>query len=232
MLEVHEINTFYGSSHILFDLSLSVKEGEVIFILGRNGAGKTTTLKSIMGILHPKSGYIKYNDKEITKLPSYKISRLGIGYVPEDRRIFPGLSVLENLEIAAKPGFGNKVWTLDTIYDLFPILKAREKQNGITLSGGEQQMLAVARTLMSNPQLLLLDEPSEGLAPMVVRDLEIALSKLKEKRVTMLFCEDSPALAYKLADRVLLIEKGKVGWGGSIEELKENEELKIKYLGV
>lgn len=232
MLEVQEINTFYGSSHILFGVSLNIKEGEVVFLLGRNGAGKSTTLKSIMGILHPKSGSIKYHDKEISRLPSYKISRLGIGYVPEDRRIFAGLTVRENLEIGFKPGRGTKTWTLEKIYDLFPILKAREKQNGVTLSGGEQQMLAVARTLMCNPQLLLLDEPSEGLAPMVVRDMEVALSKLKENRVTMLFCEDSPALAYKLADHVLLIDKGKVGWGGSIDELRRNEELKIRYLGV
>ena len=232
MLEVKEIHTYYGESHVLFGVSMNIDEGEVVCLLGRNGVGKTTSIKSIMGLTPPRSGSIRFREQEIQGLAPHKIARYGIGYVPEDRCIFFGLSVRENLEVAIKSTVGPNIWTLERIYGLFPVLKEREGQQGTTLSGGEQQMLAIARTLMGNPQLLLLDEPSEGLAPLVVRALVDQLLKLKEEGVTMLLCEDSAALAYTLADRAYLMEKGQVGWSGTIDEFRENEDLKVRYLGV
>jgi branched-chain amino acid transport system ATP-binding protein len=230
MLKVENIHTYYILSHILFGVFLCVDHGESVFLLGRNGSGKTTTLKSIMGLIPVSSGSIKFEDQEITQRPANIIANLGIGYVPEDRRIFFNLTVRENLEIGAKKG--DNVWTLDKVYALFPILKARGKQAGPTLSGGEQQMLTIARTLMGNPRLLLLDEPTEGLAPLIVKAVSDQLAALKEYATTMLVCESNVNLASRIGNRVYLIEKGKIGWDGTLNELQADSELKIRYMGV
>ena len=181
LLEVSEINTYYGLSHILFGISLEIEEGETACILGRNGVGKTTTLRSIMGLTPPRSGSIRFRDEEIKGKQPFEIARKGIGFVPEDRIIFPDLTVHENLEIAAKSDDSRVKWTLDKIFDLFPLLKERQNQEGGTLSGGEQQMLTIARTMMGNPKLLLLDEPSEGLAPLMVRAIEEQIKLLRSE---------------------------------------------------
>ncbi|MFN3975274.1 MAG: ABC transporter ATP-binding protein, partial [Dehalococcoidia bacterium] len=182
LLEVERLNTFYGQSHILFDVSLTVEEGEVVCLLGRNGAGKSTTIKSIIGLVPPRSGSIRFRGREIAGLPPYRIARMGIGYVPEERRIFANLSVRENLEVArrqANGGGNGRLWNIERVLSLFPRLHPFLERRAGTLSGGEQQMLTIARTLMTNPDLLLLDEPSEGLAPVVVQALKEQLIKLK-----------------------------------------------------
>ncbi len=235
VLTVKEINTFYGLSHILFDVSLEVKQSETVCILGRNGVGKTTTLRSIMGLAPPRSGSIKFMGEEIRGKQPFIIYRLGIGLVPEDRIIFPDLTVHENLEIAMKKGNrrGNaEGWTIEKVHRLFPILRARDKQWGGTLSGGEQQMLTIARTLMGNPRLLLLDEPSEGLAPLVVKAIEEQISLLKKEGMTILLSEQNSSFALKISDCAYILEKGLVAWQGGISELKENPEIMKNYLGL
>ncbi len=232
ILDVKEIDTFYGLSHILFKLSLKVDEGEVISILGRNGVGKTTTLKSIMGLTPPKRGSIKFLEKEIRGRKPFHISRMGIGFVPEERIIFPDLSVAENLEIARKPPTGEFNWTPQEIYQIFPVLSKRKNQKGGTLSGGEQQMLTIARTLMGNPQLLLLDEPSEGLAPLVVKTVYEQLGILKGHGMSILLSEQNSTFALILSDRTYVLEKGHICWEGEPRELRENPEIMKKYLGV
>ncbi len=235
VLAVKEIDTFYGLSHILFGVSLEVKQGETVCILGRNGVGKTTTLRSIMGLAPPRSGSIKFMGQEIRGKQPFNIYRLGIGLVPEDRIIFPDLTVRENLEIAIKKdkrrGHGEG-WTVEKVQRLFPVLKVRDKQWGGTLSGGEQQMLTIARTLMGNPLLLLLDEPSEGLAPLVVRAIEEQILLLKKEGMTILLSEQNSNFALKVSDRGYILEKGLVAWQGTISELKENPEIMKNYLGV
>jgi len=192
ILEVNNIYTAYGLSQILFGVSLKVQEEEVISLLGRNGVGKTTTLRSIMGLTPPNSGSIRWRGEEIAGRPTHQISRLGIGFVPEDRRIFSDLTVWENLDVAIRPsGKKENVWTLDRVFDLFPALKPIQSRKGGYLSGGEQQMLTIARTLMSNPDLLLLDEPSEGLAPLVVHQLGEQIAKLRQEGMTILLCEQN-----------------------------------------
>ncbi len=232
ILEVQSINTFYGSSHILFDLSLSIDQGEIVCLLGRNGAGKTTTVRSIMGLTPPKAGKILFHGKDIKGLPPYAIARKGMGYVPDNRLIFPDLTVRENLEIAQKKPFRvhGDLWTVDRIYELFPILKRLDGNLGGYLSGGEQQMLTVCRTLMGNPDLLILDEPVEGVAPLVVKDLRAQIMKLKEMGETILFSEQNVKFALMTAERAYVIDRGRIPYKGSINELSSNDEVKQKYL--
>jgi len=232
ILEVNQINTYYETSHILFDVSLSIESGEVVCLLGRNGAGKTTTLRSIMGLTPPKSGSVRFHGEEIKGKPPYRIAQKGMGYVPDNRLIFPDLTVRENIELACKvpKDFKGEAWTVDRIYTLFPLLKRLDKRLGGYLSGGEQQMLTVGRTLMGNPDLLLLDEPVEGLAPLVVRDLGEQILKLKNMGQTILFSEQNVKFATRIAERAYVIDRGKIQYQGSIEDLNANEKIKKKYL--
>jgi branched-chain amino acid transport system ATP-binding protein len=235
VLEVKGINTFYGLSHILFNVSLAVDEREMVCLLGRNGVGKTTTFRSIMGLTPPSSGSIKFLGEEIRGKQPFQIYRLGVGLVPEDRIIFPDLTVRENLEIAAKKvPEGKRIggWTIEKVHQLFPVLKARDEQWGGTLSGGEQQMLTIARTLMGNPRLLLLDEPSEGLAPLVVRAIGEQTLALKREGMTILLSEQNSSFALKVSDRAYILEKGHVTWQGLVAELKSKPEIMKNYLGI
>ncbi len=232
ILEVAGMNTFYGTSHILFDVSLQVASGELVCLLGRNGAGKTTTMRSIMGLTPPKTGTVKFHGEETKGQPPYKVARKGIGYVPDNRLIFPDLTVRQNLEIAIKKSqhFKGEPWTVEKIHDIFPKLKVLDKNLGGYLSGGEQQMLTIGRTLMGNPELILLDEPVEGLAPLVVKDFAERLLKLKEVAVTILFSEQNVRFSLSIADRAYVIDRGRIKYHGSIAELSANEEVKQKYL--
>ncbi len=230
MLEVEEIHTFYGLSHILFGVSLKVEAGEVVCLLGRNGAGKTTTLKSIMGLTPPKQGSVRFKGEEITGKEPYLLARKGIGYVPDDRRIFADLTVGENLEIAARRAAGDGGWNKERVYELFPALGKIESRKGGCLSGGEQKMLAIARALMGNPELLLLDEPTEGLAPVLVHALEEQIRRLREAGLTILLAEQNVRSALRLGDRGYIIDNGQIRYQGSIEELRSNEEVRKKYL--
>jgi branched-chain amino acid transport system ATP-binding protein len=231
MLELEGIHTFYGLSHILFGVSLKVEPGEIVCLLGRNGAGKTTTMKSIMGLTPPKQGDIRFKGEEITGKEPYLLARKGIGYVPDDRRIFADLTVGENLEIASRSSeTGFAPWDKERVYELFPALKEIEPRKGGCLSGGEQKMLAIARALMGNPELLLLDEPTEGLAPMLVLALEEQIKKLRETGLTVLLAEQNVRSALRLGDRGYIIDNGQIRYQGSIEELRENEEVRKKYL--
>jgi branched-chain amino acid transport system ATP-binding protein len=229
MLEVQGLHTFYGLSHVLFDVSLRVGEGEVVCLLGRNGAGKTTTLRSIMGVVPPRRGRVRFRGEEVTHLPPHLVVRRGIGYVPDDRRIFPDLTVGENLEIAERPG-RQRLWNRARVYELFPVLKAKERQKGGTLSGGEQKMLAIARALVGNPDLLLLDEPLEGLAPLLVRALAEQILRLKQVGLTVLLAEQNVHAALRVADRAYVIDDGRIRYHGSVEDLRANEEIRRKYL--
>jgi len=232
-LELNKINTFYGLSHILFDVSLNVEKGEVVVLLGRNGAGKTTTMISIMGINTPKSGSVNYRGEDITGLASYKVARLGVGFVPEDRRIFPDLTVHANLDIGRRASKDRPTkWTLDRIYQLFPLLEKFAQRRGGTLSGGEQQMLTIARTLMGDPDFLLLDEPSEGLAPIIVKSLGDFINVIKKEGMTVLLSEQNSKFALKHADRAYIVDNGAIKYQGSISELEQNEEVKKRYLAV
>jgi len=232
-LTVENINTYYGLSHILFDVSLHVDPGEVVVLLGRNGAGKTTTMLSIMGLNPPKTGTINYKGKDITSLAPYKVARSGIGFVPEDRRIFPDITVLGNLDVGRKysKNKDNK-WTLERIYQLFPVLKDFSNRHGGTLSGGEQQMLTIARSLMGNPDFLLLDEPSEGLAPLIVKVLGEFIEVIKNEGMTVLLSEQNTKFALKHADRAYIVDNGSIKFEGSIAQLEQNEEIKKRYLAV
>jgi len=232
-LELNKINTFYGLSHILFDVSLNVEKGEVVVLLGRNGAGKTTTMISIMGINTPKSGSVNYRGEDITGLASYKVARLGVGFVPEDRRIFPDLTVHANLDIGRRASKDRPTkWTLDRIYQMFPLLEKFAQRRGGTLSGGEQQMLTIARTLMGDPDFLLLDEPSEGLAPIIVKSLSDFINVIKKEGMTVLLSEQNSKFALKHADRAYIVDNGAIKYQGSISELEQNEEVKKRYLAV
>jgi len=231
MLEVKEIHTYYGTSHILFGISFEVKEGEAVCLLGRNGAGKTTTFRSIIGLTPPKSGSIRFQGNAITGNPPYRIAKMGIGYVPDTRRIFPDLTVRQNILVARREKQG-AIWNLDRIYGLFPKLKELDSHMGTQLSGGEQQMLTIARTLMTNPQLLLLDEPGEGLAPLVIEAMKEQLGEIKKFGTTMLICEHNVGLATALSNRAYVMDKGTIRYQGTIEELRKNEEVRKKYLMV
>jgi len=230
MLEVEGIHTFYGLSHILFGVSLRVDPKEVVCLLGRNGAGKTTTMKSIIGITPPKQGSIRFRGEEIVGIEPYLITRKGIGYIPDDRRIFADLTVMENLEIGERKTKEGEGWKTGRIYAMFPALKNIESRRGGCLSGGEQKMLAIARSLMGNPEFLLLDEPFEGLAPLLVYNLEDQIRKLKEAGLTVLIAEQNVRSTLRLSDRGYIIDNGQIRYHGSIEELRENEEVRKKYL--
>ena len=237
LLEVKDLNAYYGDSHVLQDMSLNVKDGEVVALLGRNGMGKTTTMKSIMGLLKPKSGTVMFQGKDITGSAPYKVARAGIGYVPEERRIFPNLPVLDNLKMGIKHGKefqtgGQNQWTFERIYKHFPFMKERSNQKGALLSGGEQQMLTIARTLMGNPQLLMVDEPTEGLAPVMVEEVRDVLADISKTGVSILLIEHNLKVALHLANRVYLMGKAHLGFTGTVEELEANPEIKAKYLEV
>jgi branched-chain amino acid transport system ATP-binding protein len=224
MLRVESLNTYYGKAQILFDLQLKVRRAEMVVLLGRNGAGKTTTFKSIMGILPPRRGRITYKDVSIEKLPPFKTCALGLGYVPEDRRIFSSLSILENLEVGRQPPrHGFEAWTPERLFELFPNLGERRHQTGGTLSGGEQQMLTIARTLMGNPEMIILDEPSEGLAPVIVDQLAQTLLKLKKKGVSILLAEQNLNFARFVCDRAYIIYQGSICHESPIESLPGEE---------
>lgn len=230
MLVINDIHTFYGQSHVLQGISLQMDRGELVALLGRNGAGKSTTLKSVMGITPPRSGTIVFKDVNIAGRRTCKIAQLGVGYVPEDRRVFPNLTVLDNLEMGMKKK-GNKVWTIERVYAVFPVLKRLQKSRAMSLSGGEQQMLTIARTLMGEPEILLLDEPSEGLAPVVVQDLGRLMKEVKES-LTIFLAEQNANFALGLSDRGYIMEKGRISFQGSVKEIQNNEEVKSRYLSV
>ncbi len=230
MLAVQGIHTFYGLSHILFGVSLRVEPGGVVCLLGRNGAGKTTTMKSIIGLTPPKRGSIRFKGEEITGTQPYVLARKGIAYVPDDRRIFADLTVSENLEIAERKTREAEGWDMGRVFELFPALKGIQSRKGGCLSGGEQKMLAIARALMGNPDLLLLDEPTEGLAPVLVRALEEQVKSLKEAGLTVFLAEQNVRSALRLSDHGYIIDNGQIRYQGSVEELRENEEVRKKYL--
>ena len=233
VLEVKEIITRYGQSQVLHGVSLEVEQREVVSLLGRNGVGKTTSFRSIMGLTPPRSGSIRLKGLEIAGKKPYEIAKLGIGYVPDDRRIFPDLTAVENLELArrlAKKSDGP--WTLERIYQLFPVLERLKSSMGTTLSGGEQKMLAIGRGLMKNPEILLLDEPSEGLAPLVVRDLAGVILKIQASGVTILLADQNIKFCRKVAGRGYIMEKGLIQHQGTLEEIWQNEEIVRKYLAV
>jgi len=233
VLEIKEIITRYGQSQVLHGVSLEVGQGEVVSLLGRNGVGKTTTFRSIMGLTPPRSGSIRLKGVELAGKKPYEIAKLGIGYVPDDRRIFPDLTAAENLELArrlAKKSEGP--WTLEKIYQLFPVLERLKNSRGTTLSGGEQKMLAIGRGLMKNPEILLLDEPSEGLAPMVIRDLAEVIVKIQTSGVTILLADQNIKFCRKVAGRGYIMEKGLIQYQGTLDEIWQNEEIVKKYLAV
>ena len=234
MLRVEDIHTYYGDSYVLQGISLEVSEGTVVAVLGRNGMGKTTLIRSIVGFTPPRQGKIFFRDKEITHRSSYETVRLGMGLVPQGRRIFPSLSVVENLTVAGRAGTrGNgDGWNLERVFNLFPRLADRKSHRGNKLSGGEQQMLAIARALMGNPQFILMDEPSEGLAPLLVRGLAQTLKDLKGHGLSILLVEQNLHFALSAADRVHVLNKGKIVYSASPDELLRNEEVKHQYLGV
>ncbi len=233
LLDLESINTFYGQSHILFDVSLSVEKGDVVALLGRNGAGKSTTFRSIIGLTPPRTGKVIFKGERISGLRAFRICRKGIGFVPEDRRCFPDLTVRENLEVAARREKEvSSPWTVGRIYSLFPRLLEREKNLGSQLSGGEQQMLTIARTLMTNPDVLLLDEPSEGLAPLIVSLLADMILQIRKEGVTVLLAEQNLHFCAKVSDRGYVIDKGAVKYGGAMKDLLADEEVKEKYLAV
>jgi branched-chain amino acid transport system ATP-binding protein len=235
MLELENIHAYYGESHILRGVSLSVARGEVVCLLGRNGAGKTTTILTVMGYLHPRDGRIRHNGRDIGALPPYAVSRLGVGFVPQERGIFPSLTVRENLTVFARGGdkdASKDAWTLQRIFDLFPHLRARERNLGFQLSGGEQQMLSIARALMLNPAVLLLDEPSEGLAPMIVEEIIGVLHGLKREGLAILLVEQNLRAAFAVGDRHHIMNKGEICFTGSSAELEGNEFVLRNYLSV
>lgn len=231
LLEIASLNVFYGSAHVLFDIDLTLARGEVLALLGRNGAGKSTTLKAVIGLVPPASGRVRFDGMPVEKQPSYMLARLGIGYVPEERRIFSDLTVEENLEVGRQPRReGAPYWTPDALFRLFPNLAELRKRMGSRISGGEQQMLTIARTLMGNPLLLLLDEPSEGLAPKVVEGMAETIRRLKREGLTVLLSEQNLRFAAGVADRAAIIEKGRVCYTGLMSALLADEAVQQAYL--
>jgi branched-chain amino acid transport system ATP-binding protein len=232
LLTVEAIDTAYGLSRVLFGISLEVSAGECVSLLGRNGVGKTTTMRSVMGLTPPSRGRVLWQGHDITGWPPHRVARAGIGFVPEDRRIFAELSVRENLEVGARAARRPGRWTIDAVGDLFPVLRERRDQPGGLLSGGEQQMLTIARTLTGNPQLLLLDEPSEGLAPLVVDMLRDKIAELKAQGLTILLAEQRVDFALALADRIYVLEKGTIRYSGAAAELREDQALVDRLLSL
>jgi branched-chain amino acid transport system ATP-binding protein len=232
LLAVEEIHTAYGLSRVLFGISLAIEPGECVCLLGRNGVGKTTTMRSVMGLTPPSSGRVLWRGHNISGWAPHRVARAGIGFVPEDRRIFAELSVRENLEVGARAARRPGRWTITTVGELFPILRERRDQRGGLLSGGEQQMLTIARTLMGNPDLLLLDEPSEGLAPLVVETLRVKIGELKAQGLTILLAEQGVDFALALADRVYVLEKGTVRFSGGAAELRQDKALLDRLLSL
>lgn len=233
VLQVNKVNVFYGSSQVLFNMSLDVRQGETLALLGRNGAGKSTTMKTIAGVLAPKSGDIQFKGQSIGGRPPHLISRAGISFVPEDRQIFPDLSVEDNLTIAIKNSAdGKKPWNLERVYDMLPLLSPLKNRLGGQLSGGEQQMLTVGRALMGNPDVLLLDEPSEGLAPIMVQKIGDLINALRKVGTTIVLAEQNLHFCLGLADRAVVIDKGVDVFCGSISELNANDDVKQRYLSV
>jgi branched-chain amino acid transport system ATP-binding protein len=234
LLEIKDLDTFYEQSHILQRVSLEIERGEIVCLLGRNGVGKTTTLKSIIGWVKPRSGQVLFKGEDIVRLPPYIIARMGIGYVPEDRRIFPTLTLRENLLMGIKPNDkrnGDR-WTIEKVYKYFPALEARDRQKGGHLSGGEQQMLTIARTLMGNPELLLIDEPTEGLAPKIVETVEQIIQDIHRHGISILLVEQNVNVALRLAERIYVISKGSIVFRGTCKEFKEAQEVWKRYLEV
>jgi branched-chain amino acid transport system ATP-binding protein len=230
VLELVDVHTYYGESYVLQGISLEVQDGSVVALLGRNGMGKTTTVRSIIGFSPPRHGILRFKGREITHFHSYRIAQMGVGLVPQGRLIFPSLSVKENLTMAAKARGGNQNWDLDRVYSHFPILKERSNLKGNLLSGGEQQMLAIGRALMTNPDLLLMDEPSEGLAPLLVIQIGQIIGQLKERGFSILLVEQNYPMALKVSDYAYIISKGKIVYESTIDELKIHEEIRVKYL--
>jgi branched-chain amino acid transport system ATP-binding protein len=235
MLEVRGLESAYGASQVLFGIDLDVGAGEVATLIGRNGMGKTTTVRSIMGLIPAKAGRVTFDGKRISGLPSYKVAKVGLGLVPEGRQIFPNLSVRENLLATARPPAGGATsasWTLERVYFLFPRLQERAENMGNQLSGGEQQMLAIGRALMTNPRLLILDEATEGLAPLIRQEIWRCLASLKAEGQSILVIDKNVEALTRIADRHTIIEKGRVVWTGTSTELRADEALQHRYLGV
>ena len=234
LLAVEGLHAHYGKSHVLHGVSLGVDAGEIACLLGRNGVGKSTTLKSIMGLVAPSAGTVTFKGRPIAGLPPYRVARLGLGYVPEERRIFPTITVKENLLMGIKPGAPPRDggWTLERVYEFFPRLRERERQRAGTLSGGEQQMLTIGRTLMGNPQVLLVDEPTEGLAPMVVEQVERILGEIHRSGTPVLLVEQSMETALALARRVYVMSKGQIVFSGTMADLQANADVRKQYLEV
>ncbi len=233
MLEMKGVNSAYGRAHILYDVSLTAERGEVVVLLGRNGAGKSTTLKTLIGLVSPLSGEISFDGRRIERLEPYQIARLGLGYVPEERRIFTDLNVMENLEVGKQPARADAPqWTTEKLFGLFPNLARMRERRGAHMSGGEQQMLTIARTLMGNPSAILLDEPSEGLAPVIVEQMTKTILELKQEGLCVLLSEQNLHFANLVADRAYIIEKGHIRYQGSMSDLAANEQIRAAYLSV
>lgn len=238
LLQVAQLNAWYGEAHILFDVALEVRRGEVVALMGRNGAGKSTTLKAIMGLVERRQGDVRFMGQDIAQADAWQIARMGLGYVPEDRRIFSELTVLENLEVGRQPprswadGSAASHWTVDELLAFFPNLAAMQQRPGGQMSGGEQQMLTVARTLMGNPYLVLLDEPSEGVAPVIVEQMAQMIVQLKARGASILLCEQNLHFARLVSDRAYVLEKGVVQFAGSMQALMDEERAGAKRIGV
>jgi branched-chain amino acid transport system ATP-binding protein len=233
LLEVEGLKAGYGPAEVLFGVSLALRRGEVAALMGRNGAGKSTTLKAIMGLLPPRSGHVRFRGREIAGLPPFRIARLGLGYVPEDRRIFADLTVAENLEVGRRPaGTGHEAWTPERLFAVFPNLAEMRKRRASAMSGGEQQMLTIARTLMGNPEAVLLDEPSEGLAPVIVEQMAEAVLRMKTEGIAVLLSEQNLDFAAAVSDRAYVIEKGAIRYQGTMEALEADEHVREAYLTV
>ena len=236
LLDLRDVHTAYGLSRVLFGVSLEIAPGECVCLLGRNGVGKTTTIRSIIGLTPPRQGRVVWKGADITGWPSYRVARAGVGFVPEDRRIFAELTVWENLDVARRAGGrgrgGDGSWTVERVFDLFPTLRTLTSRQGGFLSGGEQQMLTIARTLMGNPELLLLDEPSEGLAPLVVDHLQEQVARLKREGLTILLAEQNVEFSLALADRVYVLEKGAIRFSGPAARLRDDETLRHELLAI
>lgn len=233
MLEVHSLNAFYGKAQMLFDVSLEVGRGEVVALMGRNGAGKSTTIKSIMGLLQSKRGQVRFLGEDIAVLEPYQIARRGLGFVPEDRRVFSELSVMQNLEVGRQAArAGVQAWTPERLFRLFPNLGEMPDRPGGSMSGGEQQMLTVARTLMGNPLLLMLDEPSEGVAPVIVEQMAHMIMTLKQQGLSILLSEQNLHFAQMVCDRAYVLEQGQIRFSGTMEALAANDEVQQNYLSL